>query len=198
MSEGHFQSEIAHHGSNQGVMSKSAIPQHLSCRDGKNGVPIYNLPSLIYQNGTVGISIKGNANLGPGFPDEPLDMMGIQSPTITVNVFSVWINTDRCDMRTEFLEHFGSEFVGRTIAAIYNHLHSFKCQVARKGVLDKDVIPTNGIIDAESFTNSRGSGSQVINCLVNDQGFNLILGFVRQLKSIAREDFDTVVLKRIV
>ncbi len=85
--------------------------------------------------------------------------------------------------------------ISRPVSAIDYHLQSIEAQLVRKGAFAKLDIATGGVDDTTGFTQLGGIHAGQ---LFFHFGFNGFFYLIRKLGTFDREEFDAVVIERIM
>ena len=122
----------------------------------------------------------------------------MQRTAVAVDVPAVRFDADRDYVRAQLGQNVGGDLVGRAVGTVDDDLDAFQRQFARKSVLDEHVVAAQGVVHAHRFADTVHGRPRDRGGRPAHEGGNVVLDRVGQLQTLPREDFEAVVLKRIV
>ena len=195
---GHGQAEVAHDGGDQQVVFQFAFPlQDIGADD--HDLVARDFPALlIHGNETVAVSVKGQAQ-GRAVLDHffPEDFRMLRAAAV-IDVGSVGRLVNDFDVGAQFMEGVGGDLVRGAVGGVQNDLHAFHGKIAGEGVFGEDNVASVHAVQTIRLPDVRSPGGQVGKFVVEDQVFDKVFLLVGKLVAVAAENFQTVVLERIV
>lgn len=149
-------------------MWQSTIVQLLLGRNSQDGIPVNNFSGLINEYRPVGIPIESNTDMGTCFSDETLDMLWMQRPTVSINIFSIWLIANNDDLSAKLSQNFRRNFISRSISTVDNDFQSVEREVTRKYRFGKRIVAAQRIINTRRFANRGCRRPQMVNFAVNN------------------------------
>lgn len=146
---------------------------------------------------TVGITIQGDADIGPMVQHRRAQGLGPGGATAFVDVDAVGVTPDAHDLRPQFPQRGGRDAVGGAIGAVDDNAQPVQPQTAWKGGFGAFHIPARRIVQPGGATDLVGSGQPALQIRVHgrlDPGFR----FIRQLEPVGTEQLDPVIPIRVV
>ena len=198
IAQGDLETEVGHHGRDHRALDEGVGAQQFAGRDREDLVAVHDRPLLVDEQAAVGVAVERDADVRAPFAHPRLQILGVERPAIAIDVLAVGLAGERRHARTEFLDHLGSDPVTGTVGRVHDDLHAVERQVAGKAVLGEDVIPAEGVIDAEGLADLGSGRAQVVDGVREHQFLDLRLQVVGELEAVGGEELDAVVLEGIV
>ena len=141
--------------------------------------------------------LEGNGHVGY-VNSAALSAAGVDRTTPVVNIETIRFIAHHTYLRTQFPNDLWENVISRSIGTIQDNSHILKVHFTGKGALDEFNIPSFGIINAISFPNGFGGRSNMLNFIRENQVFNTMFQFIRQLHPVIRKKLYAVILIGIV
>ncbi len=190
-----LEAEIGH-GRGDDTIALELVLRFEVARDGeKNAIPVNDFARFADEEGAVGISIEGHAELGALGDHALLQTFEMKRAAAGVDVAAVGRHTHREDLRAERAEEFGTEFVGGAVGAVQKDAEAGKFG-SRKDAAAKKIE----ILGVERFVGyetrrifRRGSRAMFQNI-----SFEFFFDGIRELHARVGEELHAIVVVRIV
>lgn len=196
--DGGVESRVAHDGGDEGFFRKGAFGKHIQGGDSHDVIAIYQISAFVTKQDAIRVTIVSDPHVRAKFTDARVDVLGMHGAALFVNVRAIGLIGDDDDFRTQFPEHTGSGFIRRAVGAINHNAHSFKCEASRErgfGLLD---VSSQGVVYADGFANGTGGGANVLDLAAEDEAFDLRFNRVIQFVTVGAEEFNSVIVVRIM
>ena len=118
--------------------------------------------------------------------------------TVVIDIHTIWQRMNNFDFCPQFTKDAWHNLIGSTVCAVQNNFHSLKAlRTSAQDKLDVLVQKIRAVLDMTDFIASRTSKIIIIFQLMNDF-FQFILNSIRQFVTITTEEFNAIIMERIV
>ena len=189
-----LESEIGHERSDH-IPAQRLLAQARPGDDVENVIPVDEPAVCIDEQDTVAIAVEGDAEIGLLLEDTGLQQFRVCGADAVIDIQTVWIGTDRNDLRTEFRKHLWRDVVGRAMGAVDDNLHPLETRRHRDTALAEFDVASGGIIDAARTADGLGLDGRhrLVELLLDRQ-----LHLVGQFLAGSGEKLEAVVVVGIV
>ena len=119
----------------------------------------------------------------------------MRGPHTFIDVQAIWCAANGDDAGTQFMKHLRRNLIGRAVRRVHHNLQPTQRElVVKRALAELDVAP-RCIFQAAGFTKTCGVHP---GRLFQQSGFNFLFPGVWQLRALGTEEFDAIVIKRIV
>ena len=192
------QPQVGHHRGHHCLAGQLALLQHIQTAGGHDLVPVDEVAQLVHRQAPVCVAVKGDADVIAAGLDHGGQGIGVGGAALVVDVHPVGVGVDHVGAQLgEAVKQPGGGGGGRTVGAVH-----------------QDAQPTQGGVDGPLQVVDivlRGLGGHIahladvpvglaghIVVAEEDDVLDLLLQLVRELKALAVEDLDAVMLEGVV
>ena len=170
---------------------------HVARDQAEDLVAVDDFAALIGEDDAVGIAVERDADIGAMFQHGGAEVFRDGGADILVDVEPVRLDADGDDRGAEFPEGGGGDFIGGTVRAIEHDAQAVQAQAALQGGFGGFDIAAGGVHQARGAAETV-RGGEAGGEIGLHQGFDLKLGFIRELRTVRAEQLDAVILIRVV
>ena len=163
-----------------------------------NMVPVNNLALFADEDGPIRVTIQRDADMRAMAPHRLLQSFRMHGAARVVDVHAVGTVGNDFDFRPEFAQHRRRDLVRRTIGTIHHQFNSLKIEVSGNRPFHKFDVPPLRIADPIRLSDRVRRRPQMFDLIGDDQLLDTRLDLIRQFETFAGEEFNAVVLIRIV
>ena len=150
---------------------------------------------MVDHDHAVTVAVQRNAQVGFLCQNTRLQGTNISCPHLLVNVQTIRLAANGDDFRTQFAEDIRGDVIGRAISTVHHNFEVSQAQLIREGTFTEFDITARRINDTVRFTQLCGiyTGD-----LFFHFGFNGFFHVIRELGAVNGEEFNAVVVERVV
>ena len=192
------QAGVAHDGGDEGFVLKRAFGQHFQSANRHHVVAVNQVTGLVAEKHAVGVAIVRDAKVGAVLPDLPAHLLGVHGTAVLVDVHAIGLDAVIENLRAQFAQHARGGFVGGAVGAVHHDPHAFEGHSLGERTFGVFDVSAQRVVNADGFADGLGGRADVFYIAAEDQLFDLAFDIVVQLVTIRTEEFDPVVVIRIV
>src|SRR5581483_2425980 len=196
--QGLVQAEIAHHRGDDGVGGQLPLAGQGARHDLHHIVAVEHLALAVHQDGAVGVAVQRHAEIGSFSQYRLAHAGGVQRAAVAIDVLAVGIDAQRNHVGAQFVQYVGTDLVGGAVGTVDHHLDAVEGALALQTRLEEHQVAPDCVVDPHRLANLTGSGGGVELAFVEDQLLDAPLDLVVELEAFVGEEFNAVVLVRIV
>ncbi|MCY1392926.1 hypothetical protein D9M71_78100 [compost metagenome] len=192
--QGQLQAQVTHQGTHHAALQLATLMQVASDNE-QQLVAIDNGAGVIDHQHPVAVAIKGDAQVG--MPDQHRSLQGLDMgrTAFFVDVQAIGLSRQYGDIGTQFAEHAGRNFVGRTMGAVDDHLQAGKIGTGRHTALAEFDIAAGCIIDTRDLAELARLDHRHWRI---EQFLDHQLDFIRQFGALAGKELDAIIVMGVV
>ncbi len=190
-----FEAEIGH-GSGDHAIPFELVLRFEVTRDGKeNAIAVDDFAGFANEEGSVGIAIEGDTELGALGDDALLQAFEMERTAAGIDVAAIGGDAHLDDVGAERAEEFGAELVGGAIGTVKNNAETGKFGAGKDTAAKKiQILRVQRLVSVKKKRIFR----RRIGAVFENVGFQLFFDRVGELHAGVREKLDAIVLIGIV
>ncbi|SSW74765.1 Uncharacterised protein [Klebsiella pneumoniae] len=150
---------------------------------------------MVNHNHPIAIAVVGNTQIGFFRQHARLQRPHVSGADLFVDVETVWLAAHRDNLGSQLAEDIRGDVIGRAVRAIHHHFQRSQAQFVGKGTLTKFNVAPRRIDDTAGFAQlSRIHAGE----LFLHFGFNRLFDIIRQFGALNGEEFNAVVVERVM
>ena len=150
---------------------------------------------MVNHDHPIAIAVVGNTQIGFLRQHARLQRTHVGGADLFVDVEAVRLAAHRDNLSAQLAEDIGGNVIGRTVRAVHHHFQRAEAQFVGKGAFTKFNVAPGGINDTAGF-------AQLCRIQAGEFflhfGFNRLFHIIRQLGALNGEEFNTVVVERVM
>ncbi len=189
-----LQTHIAHQSAHRAT-AQLPLTQAFTRNDVEDLIAIDLVTFVINHDHTVTIAIQGNTQIGLFSQDTRLQGTHVCRANFFVDVQTVRLAADSDHFRTQLAEHIRRNVVSRTVGTVHHNFEVCQAQLIRESAFAEFNVAACGIDNTVCFTQLSGVNT---GDLFFHFRFNRLFHVIRQFGAVDGEEFDTVVIERVM
>ena len=171
------------------------LAQTFASYDVEDLVTVDFIAFMVHHYDPIAIAIVGNTQVGFFLQQARLQSTNIRRSDFFIDVESIRLTAHGDHLSAQLAENTRGDMVSRAVSAIDHHLQGVEAQLVRKGAFAKLDIAASGVDDTAGFAQLGGINAGQ---LFFHFGFNGFFNFIRELSPFDREEFNAVIIERIM
>ena len=191
-----MQTNVAHNRGNEHIVMQLAALHKLQSANQHNLVAVHSLAVFVNNQAAVSVAVVSNANMSANLDNLLLQSLQMRRAAAVVDVQTVRLVEDSNNLCAQAAQDNRRNLAVSTIGAVHNDFQAVElCISSAQDMLD---IQSGQILFVDNLTNAAAASCLRIINRRSDNSSDFVLYGIRQLMTGLREEFNAIILERIV